>query len=771
MNKICLFLLFLGLGISNVADAQQGSEQGLFTLQQAVAGESVYRRECAICHGNNLGGGEGGSALIGSTFLEKWTGQSLANLYAITSMTMPMVNPNGLSEQQYHQVLAYMLLANGYSAGESELSGGLTGLLSVNLEMPQGDAEQLLAELDNQVYQPQGINQEWLHPRGDAGSQNYSPLDLVNAENVDQLEIAWRWKSDNFGPSPEFNFQATPVMANGVLYTTAGNRRTAVAIDAITGETLWMHRLDEGKRGENAPRGGSGRGVAYAEIDGQGRIYYITPGFNLVGLDAASGERLPNFGNYGVVDMKLHLDQDVDLVNDPVGNSSPPVVVNDVLVVGPAFPAGRAPSSPETVKGHIAAYDLKTGERRWIFHTVPAPGEFGYDTWLQGSADYSGNVGAWAPLSADPELNMVYVPVEAATGDYYGGHRPGDNLFSQSLVALDASSGERVWHFQTIRHGIWDYDPPAPPVLLDIRVNGRDIPAIAQVTKQGFIYTFDRRNGEPVWPIEDRPVPQTDVPGEWTAPTQPFPTLPVPFAHQGMDESLLNDLTPEILAEAKRIASNYTMGPLYTPPTLVTEDNFGTLLMPAPTGGANWQGAVADPESGLLYVSSSHYPGSVGLVQSDRSSMNYVAGGPRLSGPFGLPLTKPPFGTITAIDMNTGQHAWRMANADTPEEIANHPMLEGVELPRTGHAERVGLLVTKTLLFAGEGSGLYVASGGGPMFRAHDKTTGEIVWEYELPARQTGLPMSYAVNGEQYILVPVGAQGHPGELVALKLQP
>ena len=469
--------------------------------------------------------------------------------------------------------------------------------------------------------------------------------------------------------------------------------------------------------------------------------------------------------------MTLQLNQNINLVNDPVGNSSPPVVVNDVLVVGPAFAAGRAPLSPEMVKGHIAAYDIRTGERRWIFHTVPQPGEYGYGTWLQRSADYSGNVGAWAPLSADPELNMVYIPVEAATGDFYGGHRPGDNLFSQSLVALDASSGERVWHFQTIRHGIWDYDPPAPPVLLDIRVGARTIPAIAQVSKQGFTYTFDRRNGEPAWPIEDRPVPQTDVPGERTAATQPFPTKPAPFTHQGMDESLLNDFTPKINAEARRIASLYTMGPLYTPPTLVTEDNYGTLMMPGPTGGANWQGAVVDPETAYLYVSASHYPGAVGLVQSDLSQMNYVAGGPRLGGPFGLPLTKPPYGTITAIDMNRGEHVWQIANADTPYDIANHPMLQGIELPRTGHAERVGLLVTKALLFAGEGSGLYVASGGGPMFRAHDKATGEILWEYKLPARQTGLPMTYAINGEQYIVVPVGAQGQPGKLVALKLQP
>ena len=765
-----VFILLATIVVAGPVFAQSRSaNDGVYTLQQASAGESLYRRECGACHGANLGGGEAGPALIGSTFLQKWSTQPLSNLFAITSLTMPVVNPNGLTENQYHQLLAFMLAANGYPAGATPLSGGLVGLMQVAMDMPEGDAAELMAAMDSQVYQPTGVSQNWLYPRGDAGSSNYSPLDMINADNVADLDIAWRWNSANYGATPEFNFQVTPIMVNGVLYATAGNRRSAVAIDARTGETLWMYRLDEGKRGDNGPRQGSGRGLAYAEVDGNGSVYYITPGYNLVGLDAATGQPLPGFGNYGVVDMKLNLGQDVDLVNDPIGASSPPVVVNDVLVVGSAFPAGRAPSSPEMIKGYITAYDLKTGKLRWTFHTIPAAGEPGSETWLENSADYTGNVGAWAPLSADPELNMVYIPVEAATGDYYGGHRPGDNLYSQSLVALDASTGERVWDFQMIRHGIWDYDPPAPPVLMDIRVNGRDIPAVVQVSKQGFLYTFDRRNGEPVWPIEDRAVPQTNVPGEWTAATQPFPTWPEPFADQGTSEAQLNDFTAEIFEEAKRIASHYTLGPLYTPPTLIEGDHYGTLVMPGPTGGANWQGAVADLETGMLYVSSSHYPASIGLEVSDRSTMDYVAGGPRLGQPFGLPLFKPPYGTITAYDMNSGEKMWTIANADTPEAIANHPMLQGIDLPRTGHAERVGMLVTKTLFFAGEGSGLYVASGGGPMFRAHDKETGEILWEYELPASQTGLPMTYALDGEQYILVPIGAQGHPGEFVVLKL--
>jgi quinoprotein glucose dehydrogenase len=509
--------------------------------------------------------------------------------------------------------------------------------------------------------------------------------------------------------------------------------------------------------------------VAYTEDGGHARIFYITLGYRLVDLDATTGQPLADFGVDGVVDLKALLDQNVDLDAAQIGASSAPLVINNTLVVGSAFPSGAAPSSPEMIKGHILGIDLGTGERKWIFHTVPQSDEFGNETWLRESWRYTGNTGAWAQASGDPDLNMVYVPVEAATGDFYGGHRPGDNLFSQSLVALDASTGLRQWHFQMVKHGVWDYDPPAPPVLFNSRQNGVTIPAVAQVSKQGFVYAFDRRDGKPLWPIEDRPVPQSTAPGEISSPTQPFPTKPMPFTPQGMSEAQLNDLTAEVFAEAKRIAGNYTMGPLYTPPSLVTESNHGTLVMPSAFGGANWPGAVVDLETGVLYVSASHDPGVMGLRSSDRSTMNLVSGGIRYRGPFGLPLTKPPYGTITAIDMNSGEHLWRIANGDTPARIADHPKLKGVQIPRTGQAERVGLLVTKSLLFAGEGSGLYVANGGGPMLRAHDKQSGEILWEFRLPANQSGLPMTYAINGEQYIVIPIGAQGYPGELIAFKL--
>jgi quinoprotein glucose dehydrogenase len=365
----------------------------------------------------------------------------------------------------------------------------------------------------------------------------------------------------------------------------------------------------------------------------------------------------------------------------------------------------------------------------------------------------------------------VYLPVEAPTSDFYGGHRPGDNLYSSSIVCLDARTGALRWHFQHVRHDIWDYDTPAPPVLLDITVQGRRIPAVAQVTKQGFTFVFDRVTGQPVWPIIDQPVPQSDVPGEVTAPTQPVPTLPEPFERQGVTEAELNDLTPEIHAEAKRIAARYRMGPLFTPPSLVTPENGGTLMGPGSQGGANWQGAVADPESGIMYVSSTSTLSVLGLGKdAARSNLDYIlTASSRTTGPFGLPLSRPPWGSIVAIDLNTGRKLWTVANGDTPAYVRNHEKLRGLALPRTGHDDRAGLLVTKSLLFAGEGAGMFVSSEGGTKFRAHDKRTGAIVWEMDLGLRQTGVPMTYAAGGRQYIVVPAGAPGQPGELIALTL--
>ncbi len=624
----------------------------------------------------------------------------------------------------------------------------------------------------------QRVAGEWPHYAADLASTRYSPLDQIDRQNVHELEIVWRWTSQNYGPRPDFNLRTTPIMLDRTLYVTAGARRAAAAIDAATGETLWTYRLDEGKRGESAPRATSGRGLAFWSDGESARLFLVTPAYRLVALDAASGRPIPGFGLDGMVDLRRNLGREVNLETARIGAGAPPTVVGDVVVLGAALVSGSAPPSPENAPSPVRGYDARTGELLWTFHTIPREGEFGNDTWESDAWRTTGNTGVWAWMSADPELGLVYLPTEAPTGDYYGGHRPGDNLFSQSVVALDVSTGERVWHFQTVHHPIWDYDLPTAPVLLDLVVDAREIPALAQVTKQGFTFVFDRRTGEPVWPIEERPVAASDVPGEKTSPTQPFPTKPPPFQRQGVSEDDLLDLTPDLHAEARAIANFYTLGPLFTPPTLMVErGNRGTLTVPGALGGANWPSVAADPETGVVYVSSGLDMNVLGLENDpERSTMDFIQGRarelrlPEGGGPQGLPLLKPPWGLITALDLNRGEILWQIPNSDTPEWVREHPALAGVELGRTGQRDRGGLLVTRTLLFAGEGSGMFAAYGsGGPMFRAHDKATGEILWETELPANQSGTPMSYLVDGRQFIVVAVGAPNHPGEFVAMAL--
>ena len=626
-------------------------------------------------------------------------------------------------------------------------------------------------------------NGEWQYYGGDAGSTKYSPLDEINKANVKDLRIVWRWKTENFGPRPEFNYEATPLMVGGVLYTTAGSRRDVVAIDGATGETLWMFRHDEGARGLRAPiRPASGRGVAYWTDGNEARILHVTQGYHLIALNAETGRPIQSFGKHGIVDLfeELAARRPQD---GQVGLNSPPLVVGDVVVVGAALRA-MSPSK-EFVAGYPRGYDVRTGKRMWTFHTVPLPGEVGNETWEEDSWSYSGNTGVWGPIAADEELGYVYLPVESATNDYYGGHRPGDNVFAESLVCLDAKTGRRIWHFQLVHHGLWDYDLPTAPTLIDITVGGRRIKAVAQVTKQAFVYVFDRVTGEPVWPIVEKPVPQSDVPGEKTSPTQPIPTKPAAFDRQGITTDDLIDFTPALRAEAVKIISQYKTGPLYTPPIVAGTKGFRAVLsLPGSSGGANWQGGAVDPETGILYVASGTHPRLLGLVRDPRrSTMDFVNGSARTLGapseegceelgPQGLPLIKPPWGRITAIDLNTGEHLWMVPNADTPDCVRNHPALKGVPLGRTGRPDRSGILVTKTLLFAGEGGGVWAAVppySGGHMFRAYDKQTGEIVSTFELPANQSGIPMTYAINGKQYIVVPVGARGVPAELVALSV--
>ncbi len=651
----------------------------------------------------------------------------------------------------------------------------------------------LLAMLQVPVLGQQGVGSgDWRFYGGDAGSTRYSALDLIDRDNVKDLQIAWRWKADNFGARPQSNYEVTPLMVNGVLYATAGSRRAVVAIDAATGETLWVWRTDEGERGFVAPRRNH-RGVAYwTDGEGNERIFVTTPGYRLVALNAKTGQTCPDFGKDGFVDLYEGLDRPVPK-DGVIGSSSPPIVSHDVVVVGAALESGEWPETKENVAGHVRGFDPRTGKRLWIFHTIPVPGEFGSETWENDSWAYTGNTGVWAPMSVDEELGYVYLPVETPTGDYYGGHRHGDNVFAESLVCLDIRTGERIWHFQLVHHGVWDWDLPSAPILADATVDGRRVKAVVQVTKQGWAYVFDRVTGQPVWPIVERPVLASDVPGERVSPTQPFPTRPAAFDRQGMTLEDVIDFTPEVKAAALEVLRQYRIGPIFTPPSLYDENGKkGTVNLPHALGGANWPGGAVDPETSILYVQSVTNPCSVGLVHDPRrSNMRYVVRRPDSSGARAgegeaqdlvgmescaggrqtwlLPVVKPPWGRITAIDLNTGEHVWMIPNGDTPDHIKNHPALKGVDLPRTGKPDRGGLLVTKTLLFAGEGSGLFFTppGSGGPMFRAIDKQTGAIVSEFELPANQTGLPMTYLMNGKQYIVVAVGARGVPSELVAL----
>jgi quinoprotein glucose dehydrogenase len=607
---------------------------------------------------------------------------------------------------------------------------------------------------------------EWPVYGGSLAAQHYSPLEQIDARNVKDLKIAWRWYAGNFGPSPEMKSETTPLMIGGVLYATAGATRNVVAIDAASGETLWIWRPNDGERFRTAPRRTSGRGVAYWNGGAEDRrVFSVTPGFYLVALDAETGLPKREFGEAGIVDLRRGLRGPMD--NVEAGSSSPPLVVGDVVVVGPAGGVGARPNAKSQVKLDVRGFDARTGRLLWTFHTIPEKGEFGYDTWLTpGSAEYTGNAGAWGPLSADPELGLVYLPVEGATSDMYGGERHGNNLFGNSLVAVDVQTGERRWHQQLVHHDIWDWDNPTAPILLDVNVGGRPVKAVVQLTKQAFAYAFDRATGEPLWPIEERPVPPSDVPFEWTAPTQPFPTKPAPYDRQGVGADDLVDFTPAIKAAALEAVKNLRMGPMFTPPSLIEapDGTRGTLVLPHYGGGANWEGGAADPETGMLYVASQTSLTVFAVSPAgDRSDIRYLFVNGEAPRPMGLPLVKPPYGRITAIDMNSGEHRWMAVNGDTPDDIKNNPALAGLSIPPTGKASRATLLVTKTLLFAGEGYG------GAPILRAYDKATGAVVAEIPLPGAASSKPMTYMLDGKQYIVLAVG-RDTPAELVAFALE-
>ncbi len=617
---------------------------------------------------------------------------------------------------------------------------------------------------------------EWRHYAGDAGSTKYSALDQINADNFDQLQTAWRWQSldgglnlENIDYDVSFGrMQGTPLMVDGVLYMITSLNQVA-AIDAVSGQTLWSFNPQAYLSGSAVGAlGFHQRGVAYWEDGDQKRILFSTNDGFVYSLKAEDGSIDTSFAN-GRVDLTDGIPRAVRDELDwqgaqPLGAVSPPIVVGDILVVSQI--TSNRERHVERPPLWIRGYNIRTGEVAWTFHTIPLEGEFGNETWEEDSWRTAGNGGVWSMMTADLELGYIYLPMEAATNDFYGGHRPGDNLFSESIVCLDARTGERVWHFQMVHHGVWDFDNPAAPNLIDINVDGRVIKAVAQVTKQGFTYVFDRVTGEPVWPINELPVPQEALPGERLSPTQPFPSKPPAFARQGMSEDFLIDFTPEIRAEAEEILQNYTYGPLFTAPTETIEGGHrGTIILPGAGGGANWSGAGVDPETGILYVPSSDSPNAplITTLESSESNFNYL----RLSnqavrGPRGLPILKPPYSTITAIDMNKGEILWQQINGDDYAPVTNHPDLAGIDLPPLGGGGRQPVLVTSTLLIHAQ------SRLDGAVLVARDKLTGEELKTIPLPANGVGAPMTYSVNGKQYIALTVLVNPVP-ELIVLAL--
>jgi glucose dehydrogenase len=652
---------------------------------------------------------------------------------------------------------------------------------------------------------------EWHYLGGDAWHTRFLPASEINASNFSNLEVAWEWNGTSFGSGPAL-MRSTPSYVDGVLYTTGGARRHVIAIDANTGATIWSFREPDTWRWEYSMRASYGKGVAYAEIDGRGVVYMITPARFLWALDAQTGSPLPNWGrgvdlpgwpSSGVVDALEDQArgwgpwEDLNQPWDPYQGipleigyataSSPPIVVNDVVIVGTSHEQGYNQTRMENIPGDIVAYDARTGDLKWKFHMVPRPGEVGHETWENDAWAWSGNIGSWAPMAADPELGLVYIPTKGGVLDFYGGFRPGDNLFGNSIVALDAETGERRWHFQMVKHDIWNYDTSTAPVLMDVTIDGQTVPIIAQATKQAWVYVLNRETGEPIWPIEDLPVPQSNVPGEQLAATQPFPTKPAPYALQGRAEEHLIDYTPELRNMALEYArATDAFAPLFNPPTHIgNEQGVGpALICPGSVGGVNITGpAVADPTAGVIFITAVNGCGRVGLtpgIESDwdmasgTTVVDWARGGfgdsptAGVENPFdGLPndfIWNDYRGHITAIDLNTGEHLWRIPHGEAPEAeqeaIRNHPLLQGLDIEvnrgRTGHS---AMMVTETLLIAS-----MTAADGTNYIAGIDKTTGQEVGRVEIPANSSYGMSGFVHEGRQHVLVQL-----PTGLMAFRL--
>lgn len=642
---------------------------------------------------------------------------------------------------------------------------------------------------------------DWPHHGGDHGGTKYSPLDQINADNFGDLKVVWRWKSvddrladvTSFRP---FHFRATPIVVKGVAYVSTGMSQVA-AIDVATGETLWVHDPRSYERGMVTHSMFQHRGVEYWTDGVQERIFISTGGRQLVSIDARTGRPDPTFNDGNWVDLWKGLGREINQRN--IGDNKPPIIVGDTAIVGSIIM--DFPQTKENPPGFVRGYDVRTGAMKWIFHSIPQAGEYGVETWENDSWTYTGNTNVWTLMSADDELGYVYLPFGTPTSDYYGGHRHGDNLFAESLVCVNAKTGERVWHFQAVHHGIWDYDFPCAPILIDITVNGRKIKAVAQFSKQGFTYVFDRVTGEPVWPIEERPVAASNVPGEKLSPTQPFPTKPPAFERQGISEDDLIDFTPELREAAKKIAQDYVLGPIFTPNIVLGDGGKkGMLQLPGAAGGANWPGGAADPETGYVYVQSQTQPSVMALVKPNPavSNLNYMISFGRLdlSSISGLPLVKPPYRRLTAIDLNKGEIAWQIPLGDGPRD---HPAIKHLNLGPLGEPfpdgvlAEGGILVTKTLLITqiadvdhsgggtAEGEQPEVSADGtvsapegrskvrGSLLQAYDKATGKLLASIKVDRHLHGSPMTCMHNGKQYILVAGGGVSEPAELLAFAL--